>query len=296
MNKAIPYKFDNQFKAAARKHQSNFRERVLFVDIDLSTKEKYGTFLSENAAKEGLNFYEGYRDEIKGVAGKYNQGSWANMLRSEHIPLNIFVPMKLDKQKTKRLLNDMLKLDIAAIDDIKIEYAPDPKENYLQDRTAFDTYIEYTHRDGSKGGIGIEVKYTEVAYKLISGSTEEQVVTREDNIYQTCGSKSGYFIDATDKRLIEDDFRQIWRNHLLGVSMMQKFDIKYFNSVHLYPAGNDHFVKIIPKYEELLTENGKQTFTALTFENLFEYMKNYFTDDKQRDWVNYLQRRYIIEK
>ena len=42
-------------------------------------------------------------------------------------------------------------------ENIKIEFAPSPKRNYLNDRTSFDTYIEI-HNDNSKGVIGIEVK------------------------------------------------------------------------------------------------------------------------------------------
>jgi hypothetical protein len=36
---------------------------------------------------------------------------------------------------------------IKAIDLLKIEYAPKPKENYLNDLTSFDAYIEYTSSD-----------------------------------------------------------------------------------------------------------------------------------------------------
>lgn len=65
-------------------------------------------------------------------------------------------------------------IQIVSIDRIEIEYAPKPKEKYLNDGTSFDTYIEYTNFDDTKGMIGIEVKYTEKEYKLTANSKQEK--------------------------------------------------------------------------------------------------------------------------
>lgn len=95
-----------------------------------------------------------------------------NLLRSEHIPYNVFFPLKREDKGTVELFNDILGSDlIERITDIKIEYAPAKTDDaaskdipLLGDGTAFDVYIEYIPKyakHGQKGGIGIEVKYTE---------------------------------------------------------------------------------------------------------------------------------------
>ena len=89
-----------------------------------------------------------------------HEGLMGNMLRSEHIPWNVFYPMNLDKQATLTLLKEILKTDeIDKVTDIRIEWAPE-KEEALDDNTSFDTYIEYIY-NGKECGVGIEVKYTE---------------------------------------------------------------------------------------------------------------------------------------
>ena len=57
--------------------------------------------------------------------------------------------------------------DISSINKIWIEYPGkyNPSK-YLHDKTSFDTFIDYTTTSGLRGGIGIEVKYTEVGYKI----------------------------------------------------------------------------------------------------------------------------------
>jgi hypothetical protein len=94
-------------------------------------------------------------------------------------------------------------------------------------------------------GIGIEVKYTEHSYKI--GDTEKANVENPDSRYWTLTKKSGIFIESQFDKLVEDDMRQIWRNHLLGISMIENKDIKKFTSVIVYPSGNAHFNKVIPE-------------------------------------------------
>ncbi len=96
------------------------------------------------------------------------------MLTSEHIPFNFFVPLYQNNDFCKIVFSELLEVNIHSIDKIEIEYAPKPKENYLNDGTSFDTYIEYTSSDNSKGIIGIEVKYTENEYKLEANSKQEK--------------------------------------------------------------------------------------------------------------------------
>ena len=44
---------------------------------------------------------------------------------------------------------------------VQIEYAPEPRSEFLSDRTAFDVLFEYERGSGGLGFVGIETKLTE---------------------------------------------------------------------------------------------------------------------------------------
>lgn len=221
---------------------------------------------------------------------------YANLLRSEHIPFNIFSPMELNLEKTKELFNEIIAGGIAAIESIRIEYAgKDDSINYLKDRTSFDTFLAYRTIDGVNGGIGIEVKYTELSYKI--GKKEKDDIEKPDHPYRKVSNTCGYFNDPESPDLKDDELRQIWRNHILGASMVINGDIEIFHCIHLYPKGNTHFDKAaIPHYKNLLTKEGKDSFIGLTYENLFNLMTKYFTTPSESDWIEYLKKRYLLNR
>jgi hypothetical protein len=80
--------------------------------------------------------------------------------------------------------------------------------------------------------------------------------------------------------------RQIWRNHLLGISMIENKDIKKFTSVIVYPSGNAHFNKVIPEYQSILTDNNKNTLIGCAFE---KYIDSIQDDDPNRCFSDLLK-------
>ncbi len=299
------------FKKLAERHQEAFKSEILKLQTcgsfwNWRTKEMVPVkrFLSDEDAEAGMIFYEGFRDRILAAAKeKYSfngrhKSLYVDMLRSEHIPFNIFIPMGLDdyaRKQTAFVFNRFLSHSrIASVDNILIE---DERfcdnGDYLNDKTAFDAYIAYTTTNGKRGGIGIEVKYTEASYEI--GKKERDFCSDDDSPYWRMTRWSGCFTDDPDKRKTENDFRQIWRNHLLGLAMLKNNQIDIFTHIHLYPKENGHFEKVLPIYEdELLTDKGRETFRAVTFEELFSEMEREFTNDYFAKWVRYLKERYLF--
>lgn len=94
---------------------------------------------------------------------------------------------------------------------------------------------------------------------------------------------------------IKDDFRQIWRNHLLGLAMLKNNQIDVFTHIHLYPKENGHFEEILPIYEnKLLTEIGRKTFLALTYEELFSEMEKGIFPGEFRPMGSIFEREVFI--
>lgn len=285
------------FKELARRHQIKYRKEVLKVDAGA-----HETHLTEADALKGLIFYNGFN--IFGVAKErlnphleQNKACFANMLRSEHIPFNFFVPLMQDLKYAKDIFNKILVGVIDSINVIKIEYAPDP-ESALKDKTSFDVYIEYKHFNGSYGIIGIEVKYTEKEYKLKEGSKEHKEIHKEDSIYNLLTLSSGLYKKEYTQILKTDAYRQVWRNHLLGMSMIKKNQsasrFEHFTSIILYPDGNDHFRNLIPAYRSLLNA-GDNSFIGITYEELLNIANRLTDDPKYHKWLKYLDERYIVK-
>ena len=279
------------FLRRARLHQSVFRAKYLDLPFDT-----YGNYLTKEDGENGKNFYDGYGifDAVKKYR-KYNKSLYSNLLRSEHIPFNIFVPLDKDRIFCKNVISEILKSEIVSIDRIEIEYAPKPKEKYLNDGTSFDTYIEYTNFDDTKGMIGIEVKYTEKEYKLTANSKQEKDVKDKNSPYFTVTNKCGLFKSNAIEVLPTDNFRQVWRNHILGESILlvdnDKF--KHFTSLTLFPADNSHFIKASKQYNDLLTNNDNN-FIALTYEDFFSLLSKHCPDSNYKKWHDYLTTRYIV--
>ena len=305
---AVPmiYAGDKPYKRKARTHQSEFRTNILNASFDPQNKYgKYGAFLLPDDANAGLNFCGDFRQEIlERIQRRYprltaiqHDGLYANMLRSEHIPWNVFVPMSHDLRATAKVFNDILKADeIEENTDISIEWAPD-KARCLNDNTAFDTYIEYLHA-GKACGIGIEVKYTEEGYPF-GGKERREVMENEQSRYAQVTKSSGWFIpEITDHpiretALCKDELRQIWRNHILGASMVQNKMVEKFHSLTIYPKGNPHFGKVLPTYEKLLTDKGRATFGYATIESLIDLLAKHFPQANDfQNWIHYLRVRY----
>ena len=149
---------DDEFKAAARLHQSQFRENELKVGYN-----GHKNILTDTDAEAKLNYYDGL-NVTKALCKRYGKKPSltrdANMLRSEHIPFNMLAPLRTSPLVAKRIIKNAFGLESDAPYKIKIEFAPKPKQEHLNDATSFDTFIRYTDRLGKKIGLGIEVKYT----------------------------------------------------------------------------------------------------------------------------------------
>ena len=134
----LQYEHDDHFMAKTRLHQSAHRANVLKVDFD-----KYGNRLTEWAGRALLNYYDGLgvREALRQTYPTYSKSRDADMLRSEHIPFNLFAPLIGRPELTNRLLYRILGVELLPPYQIEPEWAPKLADKYLGDRTSFDTYI-----------------------------------------------------------------------------------------------------------------------------------------------------------
>ena len=280
------YELDDDFKAAARLHQSRYRAEVLAVEFDT-----YGNRLTEVDGKALLNYYNklNVHAVLRDRFPNYSKTRDADMLRSEHIPFNMFAPLKENPELAVHVVHKVFKVECCQIERLIFEWAPDKRENYLGDHTAFDVYLEVYDDQERKIGIGVEVKNTERSYKI--GNTEAKRVADPSSSYWTITKKSGVFVDEISKEVASDNLRQIWRNHLLGLSMCQRGDISDFVSITLHPDGNKHFPVAINSYQDFLISDMNYQVQSCTFEDYIAAIKG---DQAILDWKSYLRDRYEV--
>lgn len=287
----------SSFKERARRHQIKFREEILKVGSDESE-----TILTDIDAQKGLIFFDGFRI-FEAVQARYphfrlQQACYANMLRSEHIPFNFFVPVSKKPEYLRGILNRFIGGTINTITEVRIEYAPDPAKA-LMDNTSFDVFIEYRHAQGGYGIIGIEVRYTERESRLMKGSKENREIDLETSVYNTLTAKIGLYRSEIISQLRTDKFRQVWRNQLLGESMTRRnhpdSKYEYYSSIILYPSGNDHFQTIIPEYKSFLLPGNELSFLGITYEDFIKAARELTDDGEFLRWLQYLEDRYIVK-
>jgi hypothetical protein len=284
------------FKEKARSHQIKFREEVLKVGYD-----GFETILTDADAQKGLIFFDGFKineyAQNRYPHFKLKEACFANMLRSEHIPFNFFVPLSKNLEYARAVLNRFMGGIINILTEITIEYAPDPAKA-LKDKTSFDVFIEYRHASGGSGIIGIEVKYTERDYKLIKDSKESKDINDPESEYNKLTDKIGLYRKEILHELKTDEFRQVWRNQLLGESMTRKnhpdSKYEYFTSIILYPEGNDHFRELIPKYKSFLNPGHENSFKGITYEEFISTGREFAGDSGYFEWLQYQEDRYIV--
>lgn len=326
----------SDFKEAARRHQIDFKVNDPEINVLASrypirkiTRNDKTTVVHVESSLEWRDvrdengnyriFFSGFREEITKEVDKptsqLSNQMVTNLLRSEHIPYNLFFPMMKDPEWTATLFNRILGEErIAKIEKILIEHNP----GGLKDGTSFDTYVEYIPagaKTGEKGAIGIEVKYTEKEYPIKKGTKEWNETHNEDGIhlaenYRIPSFDSGWFVmdyiqdvpfsdsESAKEHVVADQYRQIWRNHILGAAMLLNGEVTEFTSLTVYPEKNGHFNDIWGNYEAKLTPEGKKTLKHITYEELFPMMRECFSDTaipNRDEWIDYLKRRYLVK-
>jgi hypothetical protein len=128
-----------------------------------------------------------------------------NMLSSQPLCFNLFGMLVNDRERATRLFSALVPDEIAVVRSVRIEHAPEPRSEYLCDRTAFDAFVIYDRFDGAPAFLAIEVKLTE-PFSMRMYSPDR---------YREVARASGAFKDPDDPALADTRWNQLWRDHLL---------------------------------------------------------------------------------
>ncbi len=293
------YRDKSVFAENARLLQSIWRIEKGFP---LNSKRGYGNFLGvEQAYFHEANFLTPtiktfVKKEIeknenrKGLDKKLIRKDrlYENLLASQSLAFNLFSELiTSDFQLVNRIFRKIFKdreFDIISID---FEISPGRGNNkYTGDKSAFDVFIKFKGGKG-KGFIGIGIKYTETLLDLPARYKER---------YKEVALLSEKFSNEGIERLatMPISLEQIWRDHLLALSMLPPINNDYDEGffVYLYPKDNTECQIAIDKYLGLLKSenNSDSSFEVITMEKLVNEIK---TETNNAQWILDFEDRYL---
>ena len=142
---------------------------------------------------------------------------------------------------------------------------------YTRDRTAFDVALVLGRPNAPLTVLGVETKYHEHSAKDPKPSADRPaaVARHEDQteFLIAIAEASGVFRPGWQDKVLDTALRQIWRDHLLALSMRNHPDqwTPQTRYVLLHPTRNVSFTQAAAAYADLLVD-GDTSFSALTLE------------------------------
>ena len=290
---------DSVFARKARLLQSWYRYTILDepnygVGPAETNRNKYGNII-ENGKTSGKNFlsveifeYAEYRlkNRIKGETfDEYRL--FNNMLGSQTMCFNLFVPLK--KLFSKNIENVAKifsacfpSLDIAKVLAIELEFLPYPKDEYLDDGTAFDAFIIFKNSAGARNLLVVETKYIEKLGSNSSTNLKPQIET---------ASNSGLFNDAGIEAA-NNGLSQLGRNFLLAQKYTEVHKLNNFYAVVISPEENNSSKIEIESFKKLLNPSAHE---ILLYKSLEEFVDtiNGTCPDEMITWITDFKRRYL---
>jgi hypothetical protein len=286
---------DNPFTARMRFHQSWYRVKVLKAPFGVGPKPRnssqYGNMLTVSDGERGLNFLTPHIFEIvkrrlahqKGMMDSFRLLN--NLLSSQPLSFNLFAPLVDDIELATRLFQTLLPGTIQNVTKVTLEFSPEPAKEYLNDRTAFDAFIEYEDPSGKMGFIGIETKLTE---SFTPKSYTSPFYTRWFN------EASAPWLATALPQLQEIQVNQLWRDHLLAVAM-QLSPLSHYASGHfmlIYHPLDAECRAALEVYKTLLRP-GEPTFIHLSLDQVIERWRGEVNSTATSNWLSDFSLRYL---
>ena len=195
-----------------------------------------------------------------------HQRLWADLLWSPTIAFNLFGDLAGDLNLADRAVHTWWPdAPPGSVTDVRFAHSPgwlDPA--YLNSLRAFDAAFVLNLGDGTRGVVGVDVKYHE---------RSKPETPKPSNLprYVAVAERSGVFapgaIEAVKGR---SELAVMWLEHLLLLSMLQHESGTWSSGryVVVHPGGNTDFVDACARYRDLLAD--RSTFSSMALEELLD--------------------------
>ena len=286
---------DNSFAARMRLHQSWYRVQVLDAPCGTgpmpSSTRHYGNMLRREEGAQGLNFLTPAIFEVAQRRIAEGKGTVEpfrllhNMLSSQPMCFNLFGQLVDDLDLATTLWQALLPGEVKRVTRVLIEYAPEPAAEYLNDRTAFDAYVEYLDTAGRPTFTGIEVKLSEP----FSQKRYDRPAYRR----WMDGPNSPWRPEAWE-RVAKVSHNQLWRDHLLAVAIFDQRESRFDHGRLMLVRHPDdsHCHSVVQEYQDLLKDDD-DTFIDMPLDRLVKTWQDLSVADDLQEWLAQIRLRYL---
>lgn len=200
-----------------------------------------------------------------------------DLLSSMPMAFNLFGEAALEENEVSRAkLAELFGVPTAGPSDIAFEWSPERRSGkYTRDRTAFDVALRLGQAGHSLTVVGIETKYHEhSARESVPSPANAAAYSRyqeQSEFLVAIAEASRVFRAGWKDTVLTTDLRQIWRDHLLALSMRTQPGEWTAQSryVLIYPSRNASFADAARRYAVVL-EDGDASFSAHTIEGVVD--------------------------
>jgi hypothetical protein len=250
-----------------------------------------GSMLDRESGSRGLNFLT---DEIFQVARRRigtRHGTvdeyrlLHNLLSSQPMCFNLFGPFVADHDLATRVFRHLFSETVSRVLDVQIEYAPEPAAEYLDDRTAFDAFIEYEHVDGKRAFVGVETKLIEpFSPQHYDGPKYRRWVERPDSPWP----------EETWGQLDAISHNQLWRDHLLAFALCRHPSSPYAHGqlMLVAPRADEASWSAAEAYRHLVSADDR-SFMQFDLEEFVDGIAAAPLRTDEQNWLRDFRRRYV---
>lgn len=285
---------DSRFTAAARLLQSLWRQdQNLPIGRHRSPSgetREIGSRLSMAAGRAGANFLDPSiaslvrRELVYREIGACIDADrlFRNLLSSMPLVFNLFGLLKRDPELATRVMRLVLPGFTGTVTQVLFEHSPGRGHPaFTADYSAFDAFLRYRTEDGKRGFIAVEQKYTETLQE-----TTQPTRPHLDRLSE----QSGLFKDPHADNLRNNPCQQLWREHLLAASMIQRGIYDEGTFIVIAPRLNWYAQNGIAAYARHLKkpEACQPAFTGIFLERIIEAIGT----AGEADYAHGLHQRY----
>lgn len=210
---------DTPFAAVARFLQSLWRQEAGYA-VGTFKGRRLGSYLTEEDGKRGVNFIT---QEVAALVRRellyLDRGTrvdtkrlMQNLLTSQALCFNLFGTLKLNPAVAQAFFRQLAPDIAVEALDLRFEHAPGrTSANSTGDNTAFDAFAECRNAGGQPTCLAFEVKYVE-------HMRDESTAPRQQ--LDALATEAAIFTDPTDLALRTAPLQQLWREHLLTLSLI----------------------------------------------------------------------------
>jgi hypothetical protein len=289
------YRGDSPFAARMRRHQSWYRAAIVKVPYGTGPtsahKSRYGNMLTQIDADGGRNFLTSEiaqmaRDRVSQGGGSVEPFRlFRNMLSSQPMCFNLFGLLVNNRHLACRLLAPLVPERVAEVTFVAIEWAPEPRSAFLDDRTSFDAFIEYRDVDHRLYALGIETKLSEpFSQNEYDGERYRRWMRVQDSPWRPEADSSVHAIKHN----------QLWRDHLLTVALRHQEKSQYTKTRLMlvrHPEDRECAV-VLAGYGKLLRDND-DSLIDMPLDRLIETWSAVIGEGPEHEWISAFRLRYL---